>query len=192
MLKKVLLVFGIIIVGILALAAVQPDDYKVERSITIQAPADIVFTQVNDFHKWAAWSPWAKMDPQAKFTFEGAENGAGAIHTWDGNKNLGAGKMTIIESNPHSVIKIQLDFEKPMKSTSVADFKFDHQNDQTTLTWTMSGKCNYMCKLMGLFMNMDKMIGGQFDKGLADIKAISEAAHQATAAPATPATPDEK
>ena len=192
MLKKILMFLGVIIVGILALAAAQPSEFRVERSTTIQAPADIIFNQVNDFRKWAAWSPWVKLDPNAKYTFEGAEQGAGAVHTWDGNSNLGAGKMTIIESTPHSAIKIQLDFEKPMKSTNSTDFKFDHQNDVTTVTWSMSGKCNYMCKLMGLFMNMDKMIGTQYEKGLTDIKAISEAAHQATVAPATPATPDGK
>ncbi len=190
MLKKILLFLAIIIVGILALAAVQPSDYTVERSTIIQAPADIVFNQINDFRKWAAWSPWAKLDPQAQFTFEGAEQGAGAIHTWDGNSKVGKGRMTITESNPHSLINIQLDFEKPMASTSQSSFKFDHQNDQTTVTWSMSGHANYFSKLMCLFMSMDKMVGNQFEKGLSDIKAISEAAYQATSAPATPATPE--
>ena len=190
MLKKVLLVVVIIILGILGFAATRPDTFKVERSITIQAPADIVFNQINNFHKWAAWSPWAKLDPQAKYTFEGAEQGTGAIHTWDGNKEVGTGRMTIVESNPHSLIKIRMEFEKPMKGDSDVEFKFDHQNDQTTVVWSMSGHSNFVGKVMCLFMNMDKMVGGQFEKGLNDIKAISEAAHQATVAPATPPTPD--
>lgn len=190
MLKKVFIVIAIIIIAILGVATLQPDEYRVERSTTIQAPADIVFTQINDFHKWQAWSPWAKMDPNAKFTFEGSESGVGAIHTWDGDKNIGAGKMTIIESVPHSLIRIQMDFEKPFKNIAQTEFKFDHQNDQTALTWIITGRSNFFNKIMCVVMNMDKMIGSQFEKGLTDIKAISEAAHQSTTAPATPATPD--
>ena len=190
MLKKVLIVIAIIILGILGLAATRPDTFRVERSITIQAPADIVFMQINDFHKWAAWSPWVKLDPQAKYTFEGAEQGVGAIHTWDSNKNVGTGRMTILESNPHSLIKIRLDFEKPIKNTAETEFKFDYQNDQTTVAWSMNGHSNFISKVMCLFMNMDKMIGSQYEQGLNNIKAIAEAAHQATVAPATPPTPD--
>ena len=183
MLKKILIVVVVVILAILGFASTRPDDFKVERSITIQAPADIVFNQINDFHKWTAWSPWAKLDPKAKYAFEGTESGVGAIHSWDGNKDVGTGKMTIVESNPHSSIKIRLDFEKPFKSTSDAEFKFDHQNDQTILTWAMMGKANFISKVMCLFMNMDKMVGGQFEKGLMDIKAISEAAHKAATTP---------
>ncbi len=190
MLKKILIVIAILILAILGVASTQPDDFKVERSISINAPVDIVFNQINDFHNWQAWSPWAKLDPQAKNTHEGAPAGNGAMFSWDGNKDVGAGKMTIVESNPHSIIRIKLDFEKPMKSTSDTVFNFQHQNDNTVVTWTMTGKNSFIGRLMCLFMSMDKMVGGQFERGLLDIKAISEAAKNATEAPATPATPD--
>lgn len=190
MLKKIVIVVTVIILAILGVAAIQPSDFKVERSININAPVDIVFNQINDFRKWAAWSPWAKLDPQAKNTFEGPEAGTGAMLSWDGNSKVGAGKMTIIESNPHSVIRIKLDFEKPMKSTSDTVFAFQHENDNTTVTWTMSGTNNFIGRVMCLFMSMEKMVGSQFEKGLQDIKAISEAAKAATEAPATPPTPD--
>lgn len=196
MLKKLSIVLVILVLAIIGLAMTKPNEFKISRSITIHAPVDIVYTQINNFHKWQAWSPWAKLDPQAKTTFEGPDDGVGATMAWDGNNSVGAGKMTITESNPHSVIKMLAAFERPMKTTNEVEFAFQHQNDETTVAWTMTGQANFTSKLMQVFMDMDKLVGRDFEKGLQDIKAISEAAQSATEtvneAPATPATLDEK
>jgi hypothetical protein len=146
------------------------------RSASVSAPAPTVFAQVNDFHKWEAWSPWAKLDPAAKATFEGPSAGIGAIFRWAGNKEVGEGSMTITESRPSDLIRIKLEFLKPFAATNRAEFTFKPQGDQTVVTWSMEGKNNFMAKAFCLFMNMDKMVGSQFEKGLANMKALAEAA----------------
>jgi len=138
------------------------------------AAPSTVFDQVNDLHKWEAWSPWAKMDPNAKSSYEGPAAGMGAKMSWDGNMKVGAGNMTIIESRPNQWIRFQLVFLKPLAATNLAEFTFQPQGDQTLVSWTMSGKNNFMSKVMSLFMNCDKMVGGQFEQGLAQLKAIVE------------------
>ena len=180
MIKKILLSIGIVVVVLVAviaiLAALQPTHYRIERSATINAPASVVFAQVNDFHKWEAWSPWAKIDPAMKQNYEGASSGTGAIYTWAGNNQVGEGRMTITESHPSDLIKIKLEFIKPWSATNATDFAFKPQGNQTAVTWTMDGDNNFMGKAFGLFMNMDKMVGGDFEKGLAQMKAVSETA----------------
>lgn len=173
--KKILIGFGALIAILLAIVAMQPDDFRIVRSATISAPPAVVFAQVNDFHKWDAWSPWAKLDPAAKNSFEGAEKGIGAIFKWAGNSDVGEGKMTITESLPDEVIRIRLDFIKPFEDTSDVEYTFQPSGDQTVVTWDMRGKSNFVSKAMCLFMNMDKMVGGQFEQGLASIKTIAEA-----------------
>ena len=174
-LTKVLIVLALLIVVLLIVIAVQPASYTVLRSASIAAPQSLVFVQVNDFHNWEAWSPWAKLDPGMKQTYEGAGTGTGAIYTWSGDKKVGEGRMTIAESHPNDLVRIKLEFIKPFASTADTEFTFKPEGNQTGVTWTMSGKKNFMSKAFGLFVNMDKMIGRDFEKGLAQLKAVAEA-----------------
>ena len=176
MLKKFLIGFGIILVVFVVIVAFQPSQYRVERRATVPAPAAVVFAQVNDFHNWEAWSPWAKLDPAIKQTYEGAPAGTGAIYSWAGNGKVGEGRMTLTESRPSDLIKIKLEFIKPFASTCDTEFAFKPDGNQTTVNWSMSGENNFIAKAFCLFMNMDKTVGGDFEKGLAQMKAVVEAA----------------
>ena len=175
MLLKVLMVVAVIIVLFAIIVALQPSDFRVTRSAMMSAPAPAVFAQVNDFHKWEAWNPWGKIDPAMKQTYEGAPTGIGAVYTWIGNKEVGEGRMTIIESRPSDLIRVKLEFFKPFSGNSLAEFNFKPEGNQTVVTWSMTGQNNFMAKAIHLFMNMDKMIGGQFEKGLAEMKSVAEA-----------------
>ena len=176
MLIKILIAFAVIVIVLVIVVAMQPSEFRVARSATISAPPPAVFAQVNDFHKWEAWNPWGKIDPAMKQTYEGAPAGVGAIYTWVGNKNVGEGRMTLTESRPSDLIRIKLEFFKPFAGTNIAEFTFKPAGNQTAVTWSMAGKNNFMAKAIHLFMNMDKMIGGQFETGLAQMKLIVEAA----------------
>ncbi len=176
MLKKILIALAAIVVAFVAVVAMQPSEFRVTRTATMSAPAPAVFAQVNDLHKWEEWSPWAKLDPAAKSTFEGPPAGTGAIFRWAGNNQVGEGSMTITESRPNELIRFNLEFLKPMAGTSTAEFTFKPEGNETTVTWSMTGNNNFIAKAMCLFMNMDKMVGGQFEKGLATMKSIVEAA----------------
>jgi hypothetical protein len=178
MLETILIVVGAVIVLFVVLVALQPAEFSVTRTGTMSAPAADVFAQVNDFHKWNAWSPWAKIDPAMKQTFEGAQAGTGAIYTWLGNKKVGEGRMTITESRPSDLVMIKLEFLKPFKATNATEFTFKPEGNQMLVTWTMTGRKNFIFKAFGLFMNMDKMIGGDFEKGLANMKAVVESANK--------------
>lgn len=178
MLWYILAAVVLLLVIFLIVAAIQPEDFRVARTLCMKAPAAAPFAQVNDFHLWEHWSPWLKLDPAAKLTFDGAPAGKGAIYSWDGNKNVGAGRSTILESKPNERILIQLDFLRPFRATNNAEFTFRPAGDETAVTWTLTGKKpNLMFKAMHMFMNMDKMVGSQFEKGLADMKAIVERAN---------------
>jgi hypothetical protein len=146
------------------------------RSKSIDASPPAVFAQVNDFHKWDAWSPWAKLDPTMKKFYEGAPAGRGAIYKWNGNSQVGEGRMEITDSQPNKSVTIRLDFMKPFKATNQTLFTFEPQGDQTVVTWDMTGPKNFMAKAFHLFENMDKMLGGQFDQGLTQMKAVAEGA----------------
>jgi uncharacterized protein YndB with AHSA1/START domain len=172
--KKLLLVIGGVVVLFLGIVAAQPSEYRVSRSATIAAPAEEVFPQVNNLHNWDAWSPWAKLDPAAKNSFEGPSEGTGAIFKWSGNDQIGEGKMTIIESRPDELVRFKLEFVRPFEDTSTSEFTFQPKGDQTAVTWSMSGHKNFVNKAVCLFMNMDKMLGGDFEKGLAQMKAVVE------------------
>jgi hypothetical protein len=174
MLKTILISLAVIIVVFLIVVALQPKEFRVARSTTISAAPSAVFAQVNDFHRWEPWNPWGKIDPAMKQTYEGAPSGVGAIYNWAGNKEVGEGRMTIVESRPSDLIRVKLEFFKPFAGTSTAEFNFKPAGNQTTVTWNMFGENNFMAKAIHLFMNMDKMIGGQFEKGLADMKAVVE------------------
>ncbi|MGE5193981.1 MAG: SRPBCC family protein [Deltaproteobacteria bacterium] len=174
--KKIFLSLAAIVVVFVGVVAMQPSDFRVTRSTTIAAPPADVFAQVNDFHNWEAWSPWAKLDPAARNSFEGASAGTGAIFKWSGNDKVGEGKMTLTESRPHELIRIKLEFVRPFADTSTTEFTFKPEGGQTVVTWSMFGRKNFVSKAVCLFMNMDKMLGGDFEKGLAQMKTVAEAA----------------
>jgi uncharacterized protein YndB with AHSA1/START domain len=173
----ILLTLAAIVVGLVIVIAMQPADFRVERSATIPGPPEEVFAQVNDFHAWKEWSPWAKLDPQSKETYEGSAAGTGAIFKWSGNNEVGEGMMTLTDSQPNDLIRIKLDFIRPFAATNTTEFTFKPEGDQTLVTWSMSGQNTFMSKAIHLVMDMDKMVGGNFEQGLAQMKSVVEAAH---------------
>jgi len=191
MVKKILLGLVVFVGLFLVVVAMQSNELRVVRSATIDAPPAEVFAQVNDLHQFQTWSPWAKLDPELKGTYEGAENGTGAIYKWAGNDQVGEGQMTIVESKPAELVRFKLEFFKPFAATNMAAFSFKPEGEKTVVTWEMDGQKNFICKGFGLFMDMEKMCGDDFEKGLANMKTIVEgnkpAAEKYPAEPATPA-----
>lgn len=185
-LKIVLGSLAAIVALLLIVISLRPDDFRVSRTGSINAPASVVFENVNDLHKWQIWSPWAKMDPHAKNTFEGPPTGTGSAFTWSGNDKVGEGTMTITESRPHDRVLINLEFRKPFAGTNLTEFTFRPEGNQTFVTWTMSGKANFMAKAVGLIIDCDKLIGPQFEEGLANLRSVSEAVARQTASAAQP------
>ena len=181
MLKTILIVVPVILIAFGIVVAMQPADFRITRTATISAPPADVFAQVNDFSKWQNWSPWAKLDPAAKSTFEGPAAGTGARFRWAGNNQVGEGRMTITESHPSDLVRIELEFLKPFKATNTAEFTFKPEGNQTVVSWSMFGKNNFMGKAMGLIMDCDKMLGGQFEQGLANMKSVAENGQQTVA-----------
>jgi hypothetical protein len=171
----ILLAIAVLIVILVVVIVTRPEDFSITRSATMSVTPQAVFPQVNDLHNWSAWSPWAKLDPNMKMTFAGPEAGTGAAYTWTGNSKVGEGRMTIVESRPSELVRIKLEFMKPFTATNASEFTFQPQGGQTTVTWSMTGKRNFMTKAMSLVMSMEKMLGGQFEQGLAQMKAIVEA-----------------
>jgi Polyketide cyclase / dehydrase and lipid transport len=174
-LAKVIFILLAAIALFSAIVASRPNDFRVERSATMAASPAAVFEQVNDFHNWEAWSPWAKMDPNAKNSFEGPTSGEGAKFGWSGNSDVGEGNMEIVESKPGELVRVRLDFVRPMEGTNDVQFKIEPQGGRTKVTWSMAGKNNFMGKAIGLFMDCEKMVGDQYDQGLANLKTIVEA-----------------
>jgi len=175
-LTYILIALALIVIAFVIVVAMQPSEFRIVRSATMSAPAADVFAQVNDFHNWQAWSPWAKLDPAAKSTYEGPAAGVGAAFAWSGNNKIGEGRMTVIESRPNVLVRFKLDFLKPFKASNTAEFTFKPEGNQTAVTWSMYGKNNFLSKAVGLFMNCDKMVGGQFEQGLAQMNSVTEAA----------------
>jgi hypothetical protein len=174
MLKKILIALAVLILAFVIVVATRPSDFRVTRSATFAASPEIVFAQINDFHKWDAWSPWAKLDPDAKTTFAGSEAGEGASFGWAGNNQVGEGRMTITESRTNELVRLKMEFLKPMAAVSTTEFTFKPEGDQTAVTWSMFGKNNFMAKAVSLFMDCDKLIGDQFEKGLANLRTVVE------------------
>jgi uncharacterized protein YndB with AHSA1/START domain len=172
--KIIIIAVAVIVVLLVVIVAMRPSDFRITRTGRISAPVEVVFGNVNDLHRWEAWSPWAKMDPNSKSTFAGPTAGLGSSMAWDGNNKVGSGRMTILESRPGEVIRFKLEFFKPFKATNLAEFTFKPEGNQTAVTWTMSGKNNFMGKAIGLLMNCDKMIGTQFEQGLANLNSVSQ------------------
>lgn len=167
-------VLAIAIAVVLILAATKPDSFSVTRAIDITAPAERIFPLINDFHQWAAWSPWENKDPAMKRSYDGPASGKGAVYGWEGNKNVGSGRMEILEAQAPSKILIKLDFLKPFEAHNTAEFTMLPQGAGTRLSWVMRGPAPFMSKLMQVFMNLDQMIGKDFEIGLANLKKLAE------------------
>jgi len=176
MLKIILIALAAIVVLLVIIVATRPSDFRITRTGRIAAPIGVAFENVNDLHKWEAWSPWAKMDPNAKNTYDGPIAGTGASMAWAGNNKVGEGRMTITDCRQNERIQFKLEFLKPFKATNTAEFTFKSEGNETTVTWSMSGKNNFMGKAFGLLMNCDKMVGGQFEQGLANLNSVSQEA----------------
>lgn len=177
MLKRILLglvaVIVVAVVIVLILAARQPDEFRVQRTATINAPAEKIAGHIEDFHQWGAWSPWEHLDPAMQRTFSGAPAGKGSIYEWSGNSDVGQGRMEILESSP-SKVSIKLDFHQPMEASNIAEFALQPKGDATDVTWAMYGPMPFISKVMCVFFDMDKMIGPDFEKGLTELKKVSE------------------
>lgn len=163
-----------VIAVILILAAMRPDTFRIERRITIQAAPEKVYALLDDFHHWASWSPWEKLDPAMNRSFSGTASGKGAGYAWQGNKKVGKGSMEILESQPGARLVIKLDFFEPFEAHNMARFDLVPQAGETAVTWAMFGPSPFMMKIMHLFMNMDTMVGKDFEDGLNNLKANAE------------------
>ena len=174
MLKKILVALVVVIVGLLAFAATRPDTFSVVRAATIKAPPEKIYPLIADFRGWSLWSPWEKLDPAMKRTFEGPANGKGAIYAWEGDSKVGAGRMEITDAAPASKVVIKLDFLKPIEGHNTTEFVLAPAGDSTRVTWDMHGPSTFITKLMGVFVSMDSMVGKDFETGLANLKAATE------------------
>lgn len=174
MAKKLLLGLAVLIALFFVTAAFQPDHFVFTRSTRVEASPKVCFDLVNNFHNWEKWSPWAKMDPGMQTAYDGPVSGVGAIYGWDGNGKVGSGKMTVVKSAPPSLIDINLEFLKPMRTTNLTEFTFEPEGKMTKVTWTMSGPLNLIGKSFHLVVSMDKMVGPDFERGLAQLKAAAE------------------
>jgi carbon monoxide dehydrogenase subunit G len=174
MLKKILIALAAIVLIFVVVVALQPSEFQMDRSTTIAAPQADVFAQVNDFHKWDAWSPWAKLDPNAKVGFEGPPEGEGTVMTWSGNSEVGEGKMTLTESRPNELVKARVDMVKPFEGTSTSEFTFKPEGDQTSVTWNVAAHHNFLEKALCLVMGGKTMMSDLMEKGLAQMKSVVE------------------
>jgi carbon monoxide dehydrogenase subunit G len=164
----------VLIAAVLILAATRPDKLSVQRSTSISATPDKIFPFINDFNRWRLWSPYEKKDPAMKRALSGAASGKGAVYEWDGNSQVGKGRIEITDMSAPSRLTIKLDMIKPMEGHNIVDFTLEPRGGGTQLTWAMRGSCAYMAKVIGLFLSMDKMIGKDFEVGLANLKALAE------------------
>jgi uncharacterized protein YndB with AHSA1/START domain len=167
-------VLAIAIAVVLILAAAKPDTFSVQRGATMKAPPEKIFSLINDFHQWGKWSPWENRDPAMTRIFSGAESGQGAVYAWEGNKNVGSGRMEILDASTPSKIIIKLDFLKPFEAHNTAEFTMLPQGDATSVNWVMHGPAPFLSKMMQVFMNIDKMVGKDFEIGLTNLKGLAE------------------
>lgn len=186
--KKIGIGVAAIFIVLLLVIVTRPNTYRVERSTTIAAPPEAVYAQVSDFRKWAAWSPWGKLDPNMKTTFEGTQGAVGAGYAWTGNDDVGAGRMTITGIDPNKRVDIKLEFIKPFESSAANGFAFEPSGTGTKVTWSMNGDSNFLTKAFSLFVNMDEAVGKDFEKGLGDMKKVVESAPLAPAPATVPAS----
>jgi hypothetical protein len=167
-------VLAVAIAVVLILAATKPDSFSVERATSVTAPPDKIFPFIDDFHQWGAWSPYENRDPAMQRIYSGAASGKGAVYNWDGNSNIGSGRMEILESSAPAKIVIKLDFFKPFEGHNTAEFTILPQGDGTHVNWRMHGPASFISKLMQVFMNLDHTIGKDFEIGLANLKRLAE------------------
>lgn len=176
---RVVLYIGIALVvfvgGVLAIAATKPDDLHVERSALVSAPPPVVFAIINDLHRWSEWSPYEKYDPNMKKAIKGPDAGPGATYEWNGNDNVGEGKLTIAASKPDEIITMKLEFTRPFNCQNDVNFKLEPTDGGTRVRWIMDGKTNFFCKVMSVFISMDEMCGAQFEEGLANLNTLAKA-----------------
>lgn len=194
-LSKLLALAGVGVLGLFIVIATRPDRFHVERSVQIAAPPENAFVHVNDFHGWSAWSPYEKLDPDMERSYEGAPSGVGAIYAWKSDTNeVGEGRMTILKSERPRSIVIELQFITPFPATNVVTFRFEPTAGGTRVTWAMDGTNTFMGKAVSLFMDFDQLVGSDFERGLASLKALAESASAAPARAATteptPAVPE--
>ncbi len=173
MIKTISLVVGVLIAAVLIFAATRPDTFRVQRAASIKAPPEKIAAVLSDFRGWEAWSPWEKMDPAMKRSYSGAPKGKGAVYAWQGNSEVGQGRMEITEAAP-SRVALNLDFVKPFEVHNKVEFTLTPKGDATEVTWSMVGPVPYVAKIVHLFVDMDRMVGGQFEAGLANLKAVAE------------------
>jgi uncharacterized protein YndB with AHSA1/START domain len=174
MLKTVAIGIAVLIAAILVFAATKPDTFRVQRSATIKAPPEKIFAILNDFQRWETWSPWEEKDPAMKRTFSVVTGGKGAVYSWEGNKDVGQGRMEIADSVPPSRLAIKLDFLKPFEAHNMVEFTLAPQGDATNVTWAMQGRSPYFVKIIHVFVDMDTLVGKDFEAGLANLKAVAE------------------
>lgn len=173
MFKAISFIVALLIAGLLIFAATKPDTFRVERSTSIKAPPEKIASYINDFHNWGAWSPWEKMDPKMKRSFSGTPSGVGAVYEWQGADKVGTGRMEIVDITP-SKTTIKLDFSKPFAAHNTAEYTLEPKGDSTQVTWAMFGPAPFMSKVMGVLFNVDKMVGKDFETGLANLKTAAE------------------
>jgi uncharacterized protein YndB with AHSA1/START domain len=174
MLRTIIIVIVVLVAAVLIYAATRPDTFRVQRTTSIKAPPEKIFPLINDFHNFGAWSPYEKKDPNMKRTLSGATHGKGAVYDWEGDYNVGKGRMEITETSPPSRVTIKLDFVKPFETHNIVEFTLDPQGDSTSVIWAMHGPSPYVAKVMHVFFDMDSMVGKDFETGLANLKAIAE------------------
>jgi len=174
MFNIIAIAMGVLIAGILGFAATKPNTLHVERAISVKAPPEKIYPMIEDFHRWNSWSPYEKKDLAMKRTFGGSPSGKGAVYEWNGNRNVGSGRMEIADTVPASKVSIKLDFLAPFEGHNVADFTLEPKGDSTFVKWAMHGPNSFMGKLMSVFINMDDMIGKDFESGLANMKTLAE------------------
>lgn len=173
-LMYIAIALAILVAVVLVLAAMRPNTFRVQRSIDIDAPADKIFPLINDYRNWGSWSPYEHVDPAMQRTFSGAPSGKGSVYEWRGNKNIGHGRMEILDTAPPSKVVIKLDFFSPFEAHNMAEFIMQPKGNATNVTWAMHGPVPFMAKMIHMFMNMDRMVGGQFQQGLVSMKAVAE------------------
>ncbi len=171
---EIALIAVILIVAMVAYAATRPDTFRIQRSISINASPDNIFPHINNFHQWEAWSPWEKIDPNIQRSYSGTDSGVGAIYEWQGNKEIGKGRMEILQSTPPVNVVIKLHFIQPFEAQHTVEFILESQGDSTMVTQAMYGSNSFLSKLMSLFFTMDKMVGEKYEEGLATLKALAE------------------
>jgi Polyketide cyclase / dehydrase and lipid transport len=170
----------LLIVAAIVFVATRPANFRVQRSAQVSAPPDVVFSIINDLHRWGKWSQYDKRDPSMKKTFAGPSEGPGAIYTWNGNSEVGEGRLTIMESKPGQLVSMKLEFSKPFKCTNQVNFKLEPCDGGTRVSWIMDGKNNFVSKAMSVFMDMDKMVGKDFEQGLANLHKVAQSEARTT------------